>query len=597
MSFEGEIAPAFDLRCLHEGHRPPDGWGLGYYPGDEPSASLLKEGASQLVGRRVESLRAWEHLPSSLFLLHLRTATWGGPTPANTQPFCRTWGGRDWLFAHAGSLHHRLSSQGLFEPVGATDTEMIFCELLNRISARGWKNLGDVDLVVLHNELRELNTHGTLSVVLTDGRDLVAYADQRDEVKLYTWSLVPPYGALAFADDDVEVNLASRQVSLRKGMMVSSAMLQPTDGQAADWKTLAPGELIVLRQGVVRARVGGDSLAVAVVPLQGGRSLPPRPAQAFVRRLQVTHRTIYRYQTPVQRSIHFLRLMPIHDRLQTLLHYNLQVSVDANVIEYDDVFGNRVRKLRVDTPFTELRIEAHSQVELLDTDPLSYRPPHARSSIPLVWMPWQRRMLEPYLLPPELPESELEELAKYAMSFVERNDYDLLDTLLDMNATIYREYAYRPATTNLQTTAFDVYIHRRGVCQDFANLFICLARLLGVPARYMCGYIYTGPKHENYLQSEASHAWVQMYLPEVGWKGFDPTNGIITQTDHIRLAMGRMFVDATPTAGTIYLGGQGESLEVDVVVMPLALRGGPAAIKCRVEQLRFARIAKGSGIR
>ena len=169
-------------------------------------------------------------------------------------------------------------------------------------------------------------------------------------------------------------------------------------------------------------------------------------------------------------------------------------------------------------------------------------------------------------LPAELPETQLQELADYAMSFVERNDYDLIGTLLDMNRSIYKEYKYSQGTTTVATTAFDVYANRRGVCQDFTNLFICLARLLGVPARYTCGYVYTGPKAENRAQSEASHAWVQLYLPEVGWKGFDPTNGILTQTDHVRIAVGRSYIDATPTSGTIYVGGGAEALTVDVRV-------------------------------
>jgi transglutaminase-like putative cysteine protease len=184
-------------------------------------------------------------------------------------------------------------------------------------------------------------------------------------------------------------------------------------------------------------------------------------------------------------------------------------------------------------------------------------------------MPWQREMMAPYLLPEELPETQLQELADYAMSFAERNDYDLIGTLLDMNGSIFKEYAYQKGSTTLATTAFDVYANRRGVCQDFTNLLLCLARLLGVPARYACGYVYTGPKAENHAQSEASHAWAQLYLPEVGWKGFDPTNGILTQTDHVRVAVGRSYVDATPTSGTIYLGGGAETLEVDVHVEPL----------------------------
>jgi transglutaminase-like putative cysteine protease len=159
---------------------------------------------------------------------------------------------------------------------------------------------------------------------------------------------------------------------------------------------------------------------------------------------------------------------------------------------------------------------------------------------------------------------------------VERSDYDLVATLLDMNRSIYKEYKYSQGTTTNATTAFDVYVNRRGVCQDFTNLFICLARLLGVPARYTCGYVYTGPKAENQAQSEASHAWVQLYLPELGWKGFDPTNGILTQAEHVRVAVGRNYRDATPTSGTIYIGGGAETLyaEVQVDLLPSDAKKG-----------------------
>src|SRR5438552_5568534 len=127
MSFEGELAPSFDLRCLKPGRKPPDGWGIGYYPGGEPSASVLKEPAPPPGSIRSELVKAWEHLESSLFVLHIRTATWGANTDANTQPFVRSWGGREWLIGHAGSLSHRLElgASPRFEPVGATDTEIV----------------------------------------------------------------------------------------------------------------------------------------------------------------------------------------------------------------------------------------------------------------------------------------------------------------------------------------------------------------------------------------------------------------------------------------------------------------------------------------
>ncbi|HZU85061.1 MAG TPA: transglutaminase family protein [Polyangiaceae bacterium] len=278
------------------------------------------------------------------------------------------------------------------------------------------------------------------------------------------------------------------------------------------------------------------------------------------------HRTSYTYVNPVERSTHLLRLVPMHDRLQTLLDSQVTVSVQSRARDFDDVFGNRVRRVVVDTPYRELSIVARSTVDLLDTSPLGFDVRRTRTTIPLVWMPWQRNMLDPFLLPPELPESQLDELVDYAMRFVARNDGNLLDTLLDLNDAIHREYVYAQGATTVGTTAFDVYTTRRGVCQDFANLFICLARLMGVPARYVCGYLFTGPKDPNRRQSEASHAWVQVYLPEVGWRGFDPTNGVVTRTGHVRVAVGRNYIDSTPTSGTIYVGGGGETLQAEVRV-------------------------------
>src|SRR5688572_2107932 len=94
MSFEGALAPSFDLRCLSPESKPPDGWGIGYYPGGEPSATVLKEPAPASGSIRGELVKAWEHLASSIFLMHIRTATWGHLSDANTQPFCRAWGRR-----------------------------------------------------------------------------------------------------------------------------------------------------------------------------------------------------------------------------------------------------------------------------------------------------------------------------------------------------------------------------------------------------------------------------------------------------------------------------------------------------------------------
>lgn len=570
MSFEGELAPCFDLRCLHPGRQPPDGWGIAYYPGGEPSASVLKEPAPPQGSIRSELVKAWEHLAASLFVLHIRTATWGSITDANTQPFSRSYAGRDWLFSHSGSLRHRVEGtveRAAFEPVGSTDSERVFCDLMALFAAQGWRSIGDADPALIQAFFGTISTHGCTTCVLTDARDLLAYADARADGPLYIGRVSPPYEKLVLTDADLELDLGRRGIKSRKGVIVASNILE---GDDIAWTPLPPGNLVIVRQGSVIMDVAPES------PLAEGqnnadakpilRAPVDRPERAEVRRVSVVHRTAYRYAKPVERSVHLLRLTPMHDRLQTLHHSSIAMSVDGKMREYDDVFGNRVRKIAIDKSFTELIVEAKSELTLLDTEPWSLRPLHARSTIPLVWMPWQRQVLQPYLLPTEIPDSELEELGQYAMSFVERNDYDLVDTLFDLNQTIFREYEYRQGATGLSTTPFDVYVNRRGVCQDFTNLFICLCRLLNVPARYVCGYLYPGPTGTNIAQAQASHAWVQVYLPELGWKGFDPTNGVVTRTDHVRVAVGRNYVDATPTSGTIYVGGGAETLEVDVKV-------------------------------
>jgi transglutaminase-like putative cysteine protease/predicted glutamine amidotransferase len=568
MSFEGELAPSFDLRCLRPQRTLPDGWGIGYYPGGEPSAAILKEPAPPSGSIRSHLVEAWEHLESSLFVVQIRHATWGAITDANTQPFTRAWGRRDWLFAHAGSLLQRpeLEKHATFEPVGSTDTELIFCELMNRFAECGWHSIADADLDTLRSWFRSLNELGALTAVLTDGRDLCVFGDREGQIPIHWREAVPPYGDLAFADEDLEVDLARRGVKSRRGLVVSTTPMEVSGDAKGTWQALSPGNLLVVRQGVVRAESANPAAPAApsAASWKARRGMA-RPAKAEVRRYDVRHRTVYRYTRPVERSMHLFRVTPVHDRLQTVLKHDVAISVDGAWRDYDDVFGNRVRRLFIDTPFTELSIEATSRVELLDTDPLSYRPLRARTTIPLVFMPWHQQVLRPFLLPPELPESELTELAEYAMSFVERNDSDLLDTLLDINRAIFRDYEYVPGATTVNTGPFEVYGNRRGVCQDFTNLFICLARLLGVPARYVCGYIRTERAADS-RQADASHAWVQVYLPEVGWKGFDPTNGILTQTDHIRVAVGRNYRDATPTSGVIYVGGAGETLEAEVEV-------------------------------
>ena len=296
------------------------------------------------------------------------------------------------------------------------------------------------------------------------------------------------------------------------------------------------------------------------------------------RRLRIRHTTHYAYDKPISRSVHRLHLRPIDDWRQNLLLYQLKVEPHVPVIQYEDVFGNWSQRFDVNEPYTELSVTAESLIELVDTDPFAFaklpiRPP----SWPLVWMPWERTMLAPYLNPPELPDTQLRELYDYGMEFVTRNNGDLMETLFAINLSLFHDYRYAPGCTDLKTSPYQVYCSRTGVCQDFTNLFITVARLLGVPARYVCGYIYTGNTRATRASSDETHAWIELYIPHIGWKGFDPTNGVLPQTDHVRVGVGRSYLDATPTSGTLYGTGAKETMKVAVEVTD-ALHAGSSSI-------------------
>ena len=282
--------------------------------------------------------------------------------------------------------------------------------------------------------------------------------------------------------------------------------------------------------------------------------------------LEVKHKTTYTYDKMVKRSVHKLHAKPIEDSRQRLMQYSLRVTPETTLVEFEDVFGNPSVRFNMDKPYNQLEIDMHAVVELQLSDPFAFASIPIKRTFPLVWMPFQQIMLAPYLQHPELPDTQIEELFEYAMSFASSNNWDLMETLFAINLKLFKEYQYVPGTTKLTTTPYEVYCAKQGVCQDFTNLFITLARLLGVPARYVCGYLYTGNTGgSSRAMSDASHAWIELFIPNTGWKGFDPTNGILPNADHIRLSCGRNYKDVAPTSGTLYSVAQ-ESILVDVEV-------------------------------
>jgi transglutaminase-like putative cysteine protease/predicted glutamine amidotransferase len=570
------------------------GWGVGWYPSSERGASVVKDPTSSGQKSNGAGISDWHRFVSTTFIFHLR----GHRRPRkqqDAQPFVRSYGGHQWIFAHDGDLakdwatRFALPDDPSFEPLGRTDSEHAFCWLLARMHSRRFRSISEVPPEEFKSWMHELSFAGQLNLLLSDGENLIAFHDPTGQGSLHVTRRVPPHVSTEMRSDAVQIKVEAPEDANRTALVISSVPLTP-DG----WRPMLAGELLVARQGVIlyssafedptlvshrpdpsvvlpagQVEIGSQPAAAQPlnVPSQtqtqsAGRAIAP----VSVRTLSVVHHTRYEYSSPVERSSHRILLRPLEDRNQELLSQSLEIEPSVALTEYEDVFGNAAVAVDFSEPFSQLDVTCRTTVRVHAFPPIERRARPGRNTIPMAWMPWQRQMLSAYLMPPELPETQLQELSRFAMGFVERNDYDLVGTLLEMNKTIFDDFEYVSGSTTNETTAFQVFESRRGVCQDFANLMICLARLLQVPARYRMGYIFTGTDYENQIQSDASHAWLEVYVPRVGWHGFDPTNGIQVGADHVRVACGRSYLDATPTTGTIYRGGGTETLTISVRV-------------------------------
>ena len=582
-------SPASPTVRFKKGNRP-DGWGFAWYPRDGVGASVLKDPHVEYDMAVATAVQRWDRFRSSIFVCH--SGTHRGRSFTDTHPFVRSHAGRDWVFAHNGDLGRNVDvtlplDEGLgFEPVGHTDSEHAFCWLMGQVRAVGARSFSDVDWDTIRRWLWRLNDLGTLNVIWSDGLHVLAYHDRSGFNALHQLRRVPPPTSIKLESDLLELDVSNSVDENRTFAIVATRPLSDEP-----WSQFAPGEMRVVSRSQMLDIGEAPQMPTPEPVLAGGTSwvsaqadapqlrvvrpnvpetttpaaVPPTldPGSGKSRTYEIVHETVYRYDTPVEMSTHTVRLQPVRDFTQDVGDYKLEVSPPGQGFSYEDVFGNYVLSFQINSPYSELWVRAQTKVTTHHADTHSAL---KSTKIPLVWMPWQRQMMNPFLLPPELPETELRELSGFAMSFAARREYDLLETLIDLNEALHRDFKYIPGVTTLETSAFEVYTKRRGVCQDFANLFICLARLLGVPARYRVGYIHTGSDYRNQIQSEASHAWAEVYLPSVGWRGFDPTNGRLADLDHIRVAAGRNYRDATPTAGTLYAGGGGEHLEVSVRV-------------------------------
>jgi transglutaminase-like putative cysteine protease len=256
---------------------------------------------------------------------------------------------------------------------------------------------------------------------------------------------------------------------------------------------------------------------------------------------------VYRYSEPAIYSIQYLRLIPRRDNRQRVVAWHL--GVPAHTSESQDAYGNTVRVLVMDRSHEEIAIDVDGVV---DTGEAGDGPRENEGPLnPLVFL---------RETPLTAADATLQDFAKQYASLVAS---DLPSALHEMMNGILRAVRYQQGTTNVQTAASAVFAQGAGVCQDHSHVFIACCRALGVPARYVSGYLYS--EGDPTLQA-ASHAWAEAWVEGLGWLSFDVANSQSTGFAHLRLAIGRDYLDACPIRGVRFGGGE-EAMDVHVRVM------------------------------
>lgn len=274
---------------------------------------------------------------------------------------------------------------------------------------------------------------------------------------------------------------------------------------------------------------------------------------------RIKHITRYSYPSTVIDSANQLMLFPLDDEMQEVKNHELHISHQPSVEVFTDYFGNQVGIFSVIRPHAELRIESVIEV-------ITKEVKHPESDLPATaqWAELQVAGEQFPFMDFLLAEScdAKTEIATIAHSFM-GPEIPPFAVAEKMSAYVYTHFEYKKGITGVETSVDEIWQLKAGVCQDFAHVLLVMLRMVGIPARYVSGYIC--PKNHELRGEGATHAWVEAYIPFHGWIGLDPTNNCIASDRHVRLAVGRHFTDCTPVKGT-YKGSSEHTLEVSVTI-------------------------------
>ncbi len=280
--------------------------------------------------------------------------------------------------------------------------------------------------------------------------------------------------------------------------------------------------------------------------------------------LEITHITEYHYEGQVRESVMELWMQPQKSGRQRLVSFELELNPTTRLFSYTDAFGNAVYHFDVPQPHDSLRIEARSAVETFPIPDLSE---------PLDMGEWSRLNSEFIqgecfdFLAPHGFAVQTRALQAFAakLNLDDLRGHDPLTALKALNEAIYTAFDYDPQATEADSPIDHALSQGRGVCQDFAHIMLAICRSWGVPARYVSGYLYTDQSEGDRSSPDATHAWIEVFLPTLRWVGFDPTNNMLAGERHVSVAIGRDYGDVPPSRG-VYKGDCDSHLMVGVSV-------------------------------
>jgi transglutaminase-like putative cysteine protease len=264
-------------------------------------------------------------------------------------------------------------------------------------------------------------------------------------------------------------------------------------------------------------------------------------------RYEIEHTTRFDYTAPITETVMELRLRPLDGFGQRCLDFDLEVSPKARIGTFKDGYGNQVHYFNL--------LRGHQRVRVTSRSLVERQPPGATQGDDDLVLDFLR------FRSPVNDIAGVRELARPHAPSEPASGPSVEAALDELTVAISRGFTYDPAVTNVYTAVDEVLELQAGVCQDFAHLFIAAARALGVPARYVSGYIYD-PTATGVTEG-ASHAWAEAWVPGKGWVGYDATHPIRAGENHVRVAVGRDYRDAAPTRG-VYVGSATGSMSVTV---------------------------------